>query len=316
MYPMQPTPPFQAPYGQRPNASGHPVGAVFLGFFASVVVSLLYSGLILATYEDLTVTQANTMYLVHALINGAIVGCLIGLVGHRNTGAHVSGAVIAAAGAFFGFTNALPLIIADRQSPAAIGDMMEADPFIPAKAWWNNELDGGVDWFSPSACSSPRPRHGVSPTSSAAGAARCDRSLVATPGHRGVPLGTLTSQIGPLPRVPLHEPGPGVLTLRVGLVVGRPTDLMHPLEHGLGTARIPKGVLDIDAPAQHGPGHLPQVRAERGRIGDGAQGAVQPEGVLGVLAIPISSSSWISRSAAVMGVGIFLPEVSAPGRGR
>lgn len=149
MYPMQPTPPFQAPYGQRPNASGHPVGAVFLGFFASVVVSLLYSGLILATYEDQTVTQANTMYLVHALINGAIVGCLIGLVGHRNTGAHVGGAVIAAAGAFFGYTNALPLIIADRQSPAAIGDMMEADPLIPAKAWWNNEMEGGVDWFSP-----------------------------------------------------------------------------------------------------------------------------------------------------------------------
>ena len=149
MYPMQPTPPFQAPYGQRPNASGHPVGAVFLGFFASVIVSLLYSGLILATYEDQTVTQANTMYLVHALINGAIVGCLIGLVGHRNTGAHVGGAVIAAAGAFFGYTNALPLIIADRQSPAAIGDMMEADPLIPAKAWWNNEMEGGVDWFSP-----------------------------------------------------------------------------------------------------------------------------------------------------------------------
>ncbi|MFE7441500.1 hypothetical protein ACFU7X_13685 [Streptomyces chartreusis] len=146
---MQPTPPFQAPYGQRPNASGHPVGAVFLGFFASVIVSLLYSGLILATYEDQTITQANTMYLVHALINGAIVGCLIGLVGHRSTGAHVGGAVIAAAGAFFGYTNALPLIIADRQSPAAIGDMMEADPLIPAKAWWNNEMEGGVDWFSP-----------------------------------------------------------------------------------------------------------------------------------------------------------------------
>lgn len=149
MYPMQPTSPFQAPYGQRPNASGHPVGAVFLGFFVSVVVSLLYSGLILATYQDLTVRQANTMYLVHALINGAIVGCLVGLVGHRNTGAHVGGAVIAAAGAFFGFTNALPLIIADSQSPAAIGDMMEADPLIPAKSWWNNEVDGGVDWFSP-----------------------------------------------------------------------------------------------------------------------------------------------------------------------
>ncbi|GHH31632.1 hypothetical protein [Streptomyces lanatus] len=149
MYPMQPTSPFQAPYGQLPHTSGHPVGAVFLGFFASVIVSMLYSGLILATYKDMTLSQANTMYLGHALINGAVVGCLIGLVGHRNTGAHIWGAVIAAAGAFFGYTNALPLIIADNQSPAAIGDMMEADPFIPAKAWWNNETEGGVDWFSP-----------------------------------------------------------------------------------------------------------------------------------------------------------------------
>lgn len=150
MYPMQPAPPFQAPpFGQQPNAGGHPVGAVFLGFFASVIVSMLYSGLILATYEDQTLTTANTLYLGHALLNGAVVGCLIGLVGHRNTGAHISGAVIAALGAFFGYTNALPLIIADRQSPAAIGDMMEADPLIPAKAWWNNETDGGVDWFSP-----------------------------------------------------------------------------------------------------------------------------------------------------------------------
>ncbi|MGW0611930.1 hypothetical protein [Streptomyces sp. NPDC002788] len=149
MYQIQPAPPFQAPYGQRPNVSGHPVGAVFLGFCASVVVSLLYSGLILATYKDLTVTRANTMYLVHALVNGALVGCLVGLVGHRSTGAHVSGAVIAAAGAFFGFTNALPLIIAESQAPAAIGNMMEVDPFLPAKAWWNNETEGGVDWFSP-----------------------------------------------------------------------------------------------------------------------------------------------------------------------
>lgn len=149
MYPMQPTPPFQAPYGQRPNASGHPVGAVFLGFFASVVVSLLYSGLVLATYKDQTLTQAHTIYLVHALANGAIVGWLVGMVGHRSTGAHVSGAAIAAAGTFFGFTNAIPLIIAESQSTAAIGDMMEADPLIPAKAWWNNEIDGGVDWFSP-----------------------------------------------------------------------------------------------------------------------------------------------------------------------
>ncbi|MHA5054097.1 hypothetical protein [Streptomyces sp. SD15] len=147
---MHLAPPFQAPpFGQQPNASGHPVGAVFLGFFSSVIVSLLYSGLILATYKEQSLTTAHTLYLAHALVNGAIVGCLVGFMGHRSNGAHIGGAVIAALGAFFGFTNAVPLIIAESQSPSAIGDMMEADPFIPAKAWWNNEIDGGVDWSSP-----------------------------------------------------------------------------------------------------------------------------------------------------------------------
>ncbi|MGW0758774.1 hypothetical protein ACWD1Y_20305 [Streptomyces sp. NPDC002814] len=147
---MHAAPPFQAPpFGQRPNAGGHPVGAVFLGLFASVIVSLLYSGLMLATYKDQTLTIAHTLYLTHALVNGAIVGCLVGSVAHRSAGAHVGGAVIAALGAFFGFTNTVPLLIAESQSPSAIGDMLEADPFLPAKAWWNNEIDGGVDWFSP-----------------------------------------------------------------------------------------------------------------------------------------------------------------------
>ncbi len=151
MHPMHAAPPpFQAPpFGQQPNAGGHPVGAVFLGLFASVIVSLLYSGLMLATYKDQSLTIAHTLYLAHALVNGAIVGCLVGSVAHRSAGAHVGGAVIAALGAFFGFTNTVPLLIAESQSPSAIGDMLEADPFLPAKAWWNNEIDGGVDWFSP-----------------------------------------------------------------------------------------------------------------------------------------------------------------------
>lgn len=151
MHPMHAAPPpFQAPpFGHQPTAGGHPVGAVLLGLFASVIVSLLYSGLMLATYKDQSLTTAHTLYLAHALVNGAIVGCLVGSVAHRSAGAHVGGAVIAALGAFFGFTNTVPLIIAESQSPSAIGDMMEADPFLPAKAWWNNEIDGGVDWFSP-----------------------------------------------------------------------------------------------------------------------------------------------------------------------
>jgi hypothetical protein len=147
---MYGAPPFHAPpFGQRPHASGHPVGAVFLAFFVSVVVSLLYSGLILATYKDLTFITANALYLGHALINGAIVGALVGAVGHRNTGAWTSGAVVAALGAFFGYTNAWPLILAESQSPAAVWDLVRYDALLPAKAWWNDETDGGVDWFSP-----------------------------------------------------------------------------------------------------------------------------------------------------------------------
>ncbi|MFF5479647.1 hypothetical protein ACFY5C_20210 [Streptomyces sp. NPDC012935] len=147
---MYPAPPFQAvpPFGQRPGTSGHPVGAVFLGFFVSVIVSLLYSGLILATYEDQSVTMANTIYLGHALLNGAIVGSLVGLVGHRNTGAHISGAVIAALGAFFGYTNAIVLVLAENDGGGALWDLLRYEPFFPAKAWWSDNASGGVDVFS------------------------------------------------------------------------------------------------------------------------------------------------------------------------
>ncbi|MFK4103421.1 hypothetical protein ACI2L1_25755 [Streptomyces sp. NPDC019531] len=64
----QPGPPFQAPpLGQRPNTGGNPVGAIFLGLFASVVVSLLYSGLIMATYKEQSTTTGNVLYFAHAL---------------------------------------------------------------------------------------------------------------------------------------------------------------------------------------------------------------------------------------------------------
>ncbi|MGW2721503.1 hypothetical protein [Streptomyces sp. NPDC001492] len=150
MYPMQPAPPFQAaPFGQRPNAGGNAVGAVFLGLLVSFVVSALYTGLILATYKDITsTTVANTLSLGHALLNGAIVGALVGKVGRGSNGARIGGAVVAALGAFFGDANALPLIIAKEQSFMALKDMLEYNPFLPAKAWWHSDATGGVDWFS------------------------------------------------------------------------------------------------------------------------------------------------------------------------
>ncbi|WDF41717.1 MULTISPECIES: hypothetical protein [unclassified Streptomyces] len=147
---MHPAPGFQPPhFGQRPNASGHPVGAVWLAFFVSVVVSLIYTGVIFATYKDVTLVTANTLYLTHALVNGAIVGALVGSVGHDHNGARIGGTVVATLGAFFGYTNAWPLIVADMQSPGAVWDLLRFDAFLPARAWWNDETGGGVDWFSP-----------------------------------------------------------------------------------------------------------------------------------------------------------------------
>lgn len=144
----QPGPPYQAPHlGQQPNAGGgSPVGAVFLGFFASVVVSLFYSVLVVATYKDQSETTAHTLYVAHALLNGVVVGALVGLVGRRSNGAQVCAAVIAPLGAFFGFTNSVPLVIAESQTPSVVGDMMENDPFFPAEAWWGSANDS--TWIS------------------------------------------------------------------------------------------------------------------------------------------------------------------------
>ncbi|MEU9169953.1 glycine zipper domain-containing protein [Streptomyces sp. NPDC048420] len=142
-------PPQPQPFAQRPATGGNPVGAIVLGLAVSVLVSLLYTGLIAATYKEQSVTVANTLYLAHALVNGAVVGALIGRMAGRNTGAAIGAAVTGALGAFFGYVNALPLIIAVEETPLAAWQFLQAEPFFPAKAWWNDEASGGVDWFSP-----------------------------------------------------------------------------------------------------------------------------------------------------------------------
>lgn len=146
-----PAPPFAPqPFVRRPpRAGGHPVGAVLLGLLASFLVALLYTVLNVATYKDQTLTTANALYLGHALLNGAIVGLLVGLVGGRGNGARIGAALIAALGAFFGYTNSLPLVYAVESTPTAAWDLLSYEPFFPAKAWWTSEADGGVDWFSP-----------------------------------------------------------------------------------------------------------------------------------------------------------------------
>ncbi|OEJ41309.1 hypothetical protein AR457_09595 [Streptomyces agglomeratus] len=134
---MQPGYPQQVPHGPRPS-SGNPVGAFFLGFLASVVVSLVYGGIVYATYRDQSQNTVHALYVLHALLNGAVVGALVGLVAHRRTGAHVSGAAVAVLGTFFGYTNAVVFVTLDAGGLYAFRDMMQGDAFIPAKAWWGN----------------------------------------------------------------------------------------------------------------------------------------------------------------------------------
>ncbi|WP_328780108.1 hypothetical protein OHT68_13595 [Streptomyces canus] len=142
-----PAQPFQVPPVAQPNSGGNPVGAIFLGLFASVVLSLLYSGLIMATYKEQSVTTSNVLYFAHALLNGAVVGFLVGSVGRGNNGAGIGGAVIAALGAFFGYANSIPLVFAMEGTPKAAFDLLEHEPFLPAKLWWHNNT-GGVDWLN------------------------------------------------------------------------------------------------------------------------------------------------------------------------
>ncbi|MDJ0462852.1 hypothetical protein [Streptomyces sp. H27-C3] len=135
------------PFGPPPQARrGSPVGAVFLAFFASVVVSVIYGGIIVATYKNRTPDSVHTLYVVHALINGAVVGALIGLVARRSVGAQVTGAVIAPLGAFFGYANAMPFVVAAQQSPSVLGGVLAHDPLFPARAWWGGQA--GTEWIS------------------------------------------------------------------------------------------------------------------------------------------------------------------------
>ena len=134
-----------SPLAPQPNTVGNPVGAIFLGLFASVVVSLLYSGVILATYKEQSTTTANLLYFAHALLNAAVVGLLVGQVGRGSNGAKIGGAVIAALGTFFGYANSIPLVFALEETPKAAFDLFGQEPFLPAKLWWQNNA-GGVDW--------------------------------------------------------------------------------------------------------------------------------------------------------------------------
>jgi hypothetical protein len=142
-FPIQPSYPYAAPYGPQPN-SGNPVGAFFLGLFVSVVIALLYSLIMYATYQDQPKNAAQTIYVIHALLNGAVVGAVVGLVGRRSVGAQISGAFVAMLGAFFGYANAVVLIYTDVGGLSAFSDMIRFDPFMPATVWWGSQSGAGL----------------------------------------------------------------------------------------------------------------------------------------------------------------------------
>jgi hypothetical protein len=144
-YPVHPVHP--GPFGQQPNpGSGRPIGAFLLSLLASVLISAVYSATIYATYQDQSEGTVHTLYLLHALVNGAAVGVLTGLVGGPGNAARTAGTIVAALGAFFGYTNAVPLVIADSAGHQVLRDMLASDPFTPAKAWWGSQTGG--EWIA------------------------------------------------------------------------------------------------------------------------------------------------------------------------
>ncbi|MFB7470458.1 hypothetical protein [Kitasatospora sp. NPDC056184] len=135
-FPGQPCPVRPAP---RPSP-GSPVGALVLGFIASVVVAAVYTAIIVFTYEDYyrSTNTVHTLYLGHALVNGTVVGLLVGLVGRRSQGAWTAGAVVAALGAFFGYADAVPFVVLRADGIDALRRMLETEPYAPVEVWWGS----------------------------------------------------------------------------------------------------------------------------------------------------------------------------------
>lgn len=141
--PMPGMPPQQYPAPQA-GARGSAVGAFFLGLLVSVVVSLIYAGIFFATYKDLTdATTVNVIYMLHAVLNGAAVGAVAGLVGRRSNGAHIAAGIVAALGAFFGHANAIVFVQTDIMG-SDVFYLLRDHPFFPAEAWWGRDIESGL----------------------------------------------------------------------------------------------------------------------------------------------------------------------------
>ncbi|MFM9373115.1 hypothetical protein [Streptomyces sp. Da 82-17] len=137
---MQPPMPYPGP---QPGG-GSAVGAFFLGWLVSFVISLIYVGVVFAAYESLTEEAAGYgLYYGHALLNGAAVGAVAGLVGRRSNGAHISAGIIGALGTFFGSTNAFVATYLDTAG-SDITFLLRDHPFFPAEAWWGPDAGSGM----------------------------------------------------------------------------------------------------------------------------------------------------------------------------
>ncbi|NBE54428.1 hypothetical protein, partial [Streptomyces boluensis] len=136
----------QLPYpgAAAAGARGSAAGAFFLGLLVSVVVSLIYAGIFFGTYKNLTdMTTVNIVYMAHAVINGAAVGAVAGLIGRRNNAAHVAAAIVAVLGAFFGQANAAFFVQMDVMG-SDVYYLLQEKPFFPAEMWWGRDVESGM----------------------------------------------------------------------------------------------------------------------------------------------------------------------------
>ncbi|MFJ8038999.1 hypothetical protein ACIRBX_00610 [Kitasatospora sp. NPDC096147] len=148
-YNQAPLPPPPAPGWLPPQPQArraNPVGAFFLALVGSFVVTGLYCAVIWLSYQELTPDWGNLLYLVHAVVNGAVVGLLTGLVGRDSGGARVAAAVIAALGAFFAVVDSILLVVLDSAGMHGLESYLRYDRLGPVKAWWG--AHGDTEWLA------------------------------------------------------------------------------------------------------------------------------------------------------------------------
>ncbi|MHC0429558.1 hypothetical protein ACX6XY_05120 [Streptomyces sp. O3] len=130
--------------GFPPPASGNPAKAFFLGLLLSVMGALVFGGILVASYEDLSKTGLKLAYGVFALVIGVAVGAVAGKAGGKSPATFLFAALLAMAATFFGYTNGVVFILLDAANSDVVADMLEDKPFFPAESWWEGNLEEAV----------------------------------------------------------------------------------------------------------------------------------------------------------------------------